>query len=61
MDMDIKEPSPEDLQRRLYFLLDQLQAMARELPACVFSSLVLIFCIRFVLYLFRIYPTVNIK
>ncbi|XP_077302766.1 gonadal protein gdl [Arctopsyche grandis] len=30
--MELKEPSPEDLQRKLYLLLDQLQAMARELP-----------------------------
>ncbi|XP_038210845.1 gonadal protein gdl isoform X1 [Zerene cesonia] len=30
--MDIIEPTPEALQRKLYFLLEQLQDMARELP-----------------------------
>ncbi|XP_059052438.1 gonadal protein gdl isoform X1 [Achroia grisella] len=30
--MDINEPTPEALQRKLYFLLEQLQDMARELP-----------------------------
>ena len=49
--MNIKEPSPEDLQRRLYFLLDQLQAMARELPAYVFSFFFFLFYIRFVVFI----------
>ncbi|XP_045493525.1 gonadal protein gdl [Colias croceus] len=30
--MDFVEPTPEALQRKLYFLLEQLQDMARELP-----------------------------
>ncbi|KAG7299722.1 hypothetical protein JYU34_016721 [Plutella xylostella] len=30
--MDQEEPTPEALQRKLYFLLEQLQEMARELP-----------------------------
>ncbi|CAH2075397.1 unnamed protein product, partial [Iphiclides podalirius] len=30
--METKEPTPEALQRKLYFLLEQLQDMARELP-----------------------------
>ncbi|XP_013135354.1 PREDICTED: gonadal protein gdl [Papilio polytes] len=30
--MEISEPTPEALQRKLYFLLEQLQDMARELP-----------------------------
>ncbi|CAF4898950.1 unnamed protein product [Pieris macdunnoughi] len=30
--MSINEPTPEALQRKLYFLLEQLQDMARELP-----------------------------
>lgn len=25
-------PTPEDLQKKVYFLLEQLQLMARELP-----------------------------
>lgn len=33
--MDINEPTPEALQRKLYFLLEQLQEMARELPPYV--------------------------
>lgn len=30
--MENPEPTPEALQRKLYFLLEQLQDMARELP-----------------------------
>ncbi|CAB3243066.1 unnamed protein product [Arctia plantaginis] len=30
--MELGEPTPEALQRKLYFLLEQLQEMARELP-----------------------------
>lgn len=30
--MDIVSPTPEDLQRKLYFLVEQLQHMAGELP-----------------------------
>lgn len=30
--MDTPEPTPKALQRKLYFLLEQLQEMARELP-----------------------------
>ena len=30
--MDIDNPTPEDLQRKLYFLMEQLQLMASELP-----------------------------
>lgn len=30
--MSTEIPTPEDLQRKLYFLLEQLQEMARELP-----------------------------
>lgn len=30
--MEENEPTPEDLQRKLYFLLEQLQNMAGELP-----------------------------
>ncbi|XP_075970732.1 gonadal protein gdl isoform X2 [Anticarsia gemmatalis] len=30
--MEFSEPTPEALQRKLYFLLEQLQEMARELP-----------------------------
>ncbi|XP_013177728.1 PREDICTED: gonadal protein gdl [Papilio xuthus] len=30
--MEVTEPTPEALQRKLYFLLEQLQDMARELP-----------------------------
>lgn len=30
--MELQEPTPEALQRKLYFLLEQLQDMARELP-----------------------------
>ncbi|CAH0700042.1 unnamed protein product [Spodoptera exigua] len=30
--MEANEPTPEALQRKLYFLLEQLQDMARELP-----------------------------
>ncbi|CAG9560589.1 unnamed protein product [Danaus chrysippus] len=30
--MEMMEPTPEALQRKLYFLLEQLQDMARELP-----------------------------
>ncbi|KPJ09750.1 Gonadal protein gdl [Papilio machaon] len=32
MEMEVSEPTPEALQRKLYFLLEQLQDMARELP-----------------------------
>lgn len=31
--MDIATPTPQDLQRKLYFLVEQLQHMAGELPA----------------------------
>lgn len=31
--MDIVSPTPQDLQRKLYFLVEQLQHMAGELPA----------------------------
>lgn len=30
--MDIDNPTPEDLQRKLYFLMEQLQQMAGQLP-----------------------------
>ena len=30
--MDITTPTPQDLQRKLYFLVEQLQHMASELP-----------------------------
>lgn len=30
--LEFVEPTPEVLQRKLYFLLEQLQDMARELP-----------------------------
>lgn len=33
--MECNEPTPEVLQRKLYFLLEQLQEMARELPPSV--------------------------
>lgn len=38
--MDVVEPTPEALQRKLYFLLEQLQDMARELPPFVFTLLI---------------------
>lgn len=31
-EMDIDNPTPEDLQRKLYFLMEQLQLMASQLP-----------------------------
>lgn len=30
--MDLDDPTPQDLQRKLYFLVEQLQLMASELP-----------------------------
>ena len=35
--MDVVEQTPEALQRKLYFLLEQLQDMARELPPYVYA------------------------
>ena len=32
MAVERSAPTPEDLQKKVYFLLDQLQQMARELP-----------------------------
>ena len=32
MAVESVNPTPEDLQKKVYFLLEQLQLMARELP-----------------------------